>query len=105
MKRYKFQALVTMGGDGTSSSGPALDSVPRRMVLCGHCDDTGASQMFSALVSCEDAVPFRPNGHQQLATLRLIGDDVPTFLDSGSHFDLWRGGEVGHGVVTRRLFS
>ena len=104
MKRYKFQALVTMGKDGGGGPRVTLGSAPRRLVLRGRNDETGHSQVFSALVSCEDEAPFRPHGRQMLVTLRLAGDDVADYLESGRRFDLWLGGDVGHGVVTRRLF-
>jgi hypothetical protein len=104
VKRYKFQALVTMSENGDGGSRVELSSAPRRLVLRGRNDETGRSQIFSALVSCEDEAPFRPHGHQVLVTLRLAGDDVADYLESGGHFDLWLGGEVGRGVVTRRLF-
>jgi hypothetical protein len=104
VKRYKFQALVTMGGDGNGGPRVKLSSAPRRMVVRGRNDQTGHSQVFSALVSCEDEAPFRPHGRQMLVTLRLAGDDVADYLRSGGRFDLWLGRDVGRGVVTRRLF-
>lgn len=105
MKRYKFQALVTMGEDGDGGSGTVLGSASRRMVLRSRNSETGHNQIFTALVSCEDEAPFRPHGHQMLVTLRLAGDDVTDYLASGKHFDLWLGSDVGHGIVTRRLFT
>jgi hypothetical protein len=39
-----------------------------------------------------------------LATLRLAGDDVADYFHIGGRFDVWLGSEVGHGVVTRRMF-
>jgi hypothetical protein len=39
-----------------------------------------------------------------LATLRLAGDDVAGYFHIGGRVDLWLGSDVGHGVVTRRLF-
>ena len=105
MKRYKFQALVTMRGEGDGSPRIRLDSAPRRMVLRGRNEESGRSQMFSTLVSCDDGTPFRPDSRQLLVTLRLTGDDdVTDYLGIGGHFDLWLGGVVGAGVVTRRLF-
>ncbi len=104
MKRYKFQALVTMAADSDGGPDVGLGFAPRRIVLRGQNDQTGHSQIFSALVSCEDEVPFRPHGRQLLITLRLAGDDVADYLHIGGRFDLWLGGDVGHGIVTRRLF-
>jgi hypothetical protein len=104
MKRYKFQALVTMRGKGDDWPRVGLGAAPRRMVLRGRNEESGRSQMFSTLVSCDDGTPFRPDSRQVLVTLRLAGDDVADYLEIGGHFDLWLGGVVGHGVVTRRLF-
>jgi hypothetical protein len=104
VKRYKFQALVNMGEDGDGGPRVTLGSAPRRMVLRGRNDESGHSQIFSALVSCEDEAPFRPHGHQMLVTLRMAGDDVADYFQIGGRFDLWLGSDVGNGTVTRRLF-
>jgi hypothetical protein len=39
-----------------------------------------------------------------VVTLQLAGDDIPSYLDVGSHFDLWLGSDVGKGIITRRMF-
>ena len=59
VKRYKFQALVTLyaGSDGDPYA--KLGSAPRRMVLRGRNEESGRSQVFTALVSCDDDAPFR----------------------------------------------
>lgn len=102
MKRYTFQALVTLYGDGSPRAG--LGPSPRRMVLRGRNAESGRSRMFTALVSCDDERPFRPGSPRVLATLRLADDDVTDYLSIGGHFDLWLGSTVGDGIITRRLF-
>ena len=104
MKRYKFQALVTMRGKSDGGARAPVGAAPRRMVLRGQNNESGRSQMFSTLVSCDEA-PFRPESRQLLVTLRLAGDDVTDYLEIGGHFELWLDGDVGHGIVTRRLFT
>ena len=104
VKRYKFQALVTLYAAADGGPGAELGPAPRRMVLRGRNGESRRSQVFTALVSCEDGGPFRKGSPQVLVTLRLAGDDVPDYLQIGGHFDLWLGGDVGEGVVTRRLF-
>ena len=103
MRQYKFQALVRLY-DGDEGPCGRLGRAPRRVVLRGRNDDTRHSQVFSALVSCDDEGPFRPDSERMLVTVRLAGDDVTDYLHIGSHFDLWLGRNVGDGVVTRRLF-
>lgn len=104
MKRYKFQALVTLHAAGDGRPCPKLEPAPRRMVLRGWSGETGCSQLFTVLVSSEDDGPFRPGSPRAEVTLRVAGDDVADYLGVGQHFVLWMGGEVGEGVVTRRLF-
>jgi hypothetical protein len=37
-------------------------------------------------------------------TIVVLGDDVADYLGPGESFALWRGGDVGRGTVTRRVF-
>ncbi len=104
VKQYKFQALVRIYTDGDGRPLAALGAAPRRVVLRGRNEDSGRSQVYNALVSCDDDGPFRPGGHRLLVTLRLAGDDVTEYLRIGGHFGMWLGCDVGEGVVTRRLF-
>jgi hypothetical protein len=104
MKQYKFQALVRLYTDGDGKPLAALGVAPHRMVLRGRNEEDGRSQIYNALVTCDDGGPFRPGGHRLLVTLRLVGDDVTEYLRIGGHFGLWLGRDVGEGVVTRRLF-
>jgi hypothetical protein len=101
MKRYKFQALVTPNPDEGSRA--KLGSGSHRVVLRAESSETHRTQVFSALVDGDDGGPFRPGKPQVVVTLRVIGDDVSDYLAIGSHFSLWLGGDIGQGVVTRRL--
>jgi hypothetical protein len=101
MQRLKFQALVTpdQGGDARAK----LSSGSHRMVLRVENSETHRTQVFSALVDSADEGSFGPGKPQVMVTLRVVGDDVSDYLDIGSHFSLWNGGDIGQGVVTRRL--
>ena len=59
VKPYKFQGLVTLHAADAGGPCPELGPTPRRMVLRGWDDETGRSQLFPVLVSCEDDRPFR----------------------------------------------
>lgn len=102
MKRYKYQALVSLapravGGLEALSCGSAC-----RMVIRGCHHETGASRFFNALVTTSaDTVPG--DSHTVLV-VTVVGDDAGDYLGAGMDFALWRGHDIGHGVVTRRLF-
>jgi len=102
MQRYKYQALVTPNTDDGDARAK-LSSGSHRMVLRAENSETHRSQVFSALVDGEDDGPFRAGSPQIMVTLRVVGEDVSDYLGIGSHFSLWSGGDVGRGVVTRRL--
>jgi hypothetical protein len=104
VKRYKFQALVTLHAAGDGQPRPKLGPAPCRMVLQGWSGETGHSQLFTVLISCENDGPFGPGSQRTEVTLRVAGDDVADYLGVGREFGLWLGGEIGEGVVTRRLF-
>ena len=104
MKRYKFQALVTLTGQENAGPGVHLGPEPHRMVVRGRDEETRRSQFFSALISCDDDGPFRLGDRGVLVTLRSAGDDVTDHLGIGRHFGLWLGRDVGEVVITRLLF-
>jgi hypothetical protein len=104
MHQYKFQALVKLNPGADGNPCEKLGPAPRRIVLRGHNDDSHSNQLYTALVNCDDDGPIKPGSSQQVVTLRLVGDDVPEYLEVGSEFDLWLGSDVGKGIITRRLF-
>lgn len=104
MHQYKYQALFTVYPGGDGSPREKLGPAPRRMVLRGHDEESRRNQFYAALVSCDDDGPFQPGHAQLLVTLRVAGDDVPHYLHVGSRFELWHGGDIGRGVITRRMF-
>jgi hypothetical protein len=103
MKRYKFQALVTPVRDKNGDAAAVLSSGSHRVVLRAENAETHRTQVFSALVDTEDSDPYQSGKPEMVVTLRVVGDDVADYLDIGSRFSLWQGGDVGEGVVTRRL--
>jgi len=104
MKSYKFQVLVTVLRAGNGAPCMKLGPSPCRVVVRARNDETLRNQVYGALISSYDDRAFRPGSPRVIATLRVTGDDVCDYLHIGSHFHLWAGGDVGEGVVTRRLF-
>lgn len=102
MKRYKYQALVTPlpqhAGDETRLPGPAS-----RMVVRVEHPETHDRRMFSALVSSD--ADTLPSGDPHISvTMTVLGDDACECLCPCADFLLWRGHDIGRGVITRRVF-
>jgi hypothetical protein len=61
--------------------------------------------LFSALVADWELHDRDPaGGSHAVATIIAFGPEPADCLPAGESFVLWRGHEVGHGVVTRRIF-
>lgn len=105
MKTYKYQALITLypPEEGGLDAGPPLH-VRHLTVRASHLE-TGRTAIFSALVSAADGEPLRPGSADLVATMVVLGNDVRAYLAPGAQFALLSGSEVGHGVVSRRLFT
>jgi hypothetical protein len=104
MRRYKYQALVRLAPHDGGSLEATLHGTHRMVVRARH-HDTGGSKLFSALITPGDIDgTFRPGDEEAVLRLEVLGEDVCDYLAPGEQFDLWRGGNVGHGVVCRRLF-
>jgi hypothetical protein len=105
MRRYKYQALVRLAPHEGGSPEVTLGGPGRRMVVRARHHDTGGSKLFSALITVGDVESaFRIGDEETILRIEVLGEDVTDYLAPGEQFDLWRGGNVGHGVVCRRLF-
>jgi hypothetical protein len=101
MKRYKYQALVTLLPPRGQDAEAPLPGPACRMVVRARNHETQQSKIFSALVTTDTAMP--DNSHL-IVTIVVLGDDARDYLRPGGGFALWRGHDVGLGVVTRRKF-
>ena len=103
-RRYTFQAVVTVpasdGEGGAPLPGPDWHGVIRAGTGAGR-----SGGLFTALVSGWEPHDGDPACiSHAVATIIAFGPEPADCLAAGEPFVLWRGQEVGHGVVTRRLF-
>jgi hypothetical protein len=101
MKRYKYQARVTLLPDGGGAP-PALPATTTRMVIKAENRETHASKLFSSLVTIDDTLV--PRKTDVTVTFVVLGDDACDYLATGECFALWNGHDLGLGVITRRVF-
>jgi len=120
MKRYKYQALVSLLPQDAEAAGPpahpVLPAGTSRMVIKAEHRETHVSKLFSSLVTRDetlfsaddnlftgdDAPSVRGSGIT--VTFVVLGDDACDYLSAGDRFALWDGHDLGSGVVTRRIF-
>ena len=111
MKRYKYQTLVKLAPRLDGGAPPALPGPTCRMVVRAHHRETHAPKMFSALLTSGEDSPLASlasnsaaGSGEVSATVIVLGDDAGDYLAPGERFVLWRGHDLGSGVVTRRIF-
>jgi hypothetical protein len=103
LKPYKFQAVVTLLPPPGAAEPAVLPGPVCRLVVRAVQPGSDASRLFSALISPgQDTVPV--DNRHVVVTVTVLGDGAAECLAAGSDFTLWRGSDIGRGVVTRRVF-
>lgn len=103
VKRYKYSALVKLDTPGQAGLRPSLPEAGGRVVVRARHHDSQRTKIFSALVTTTMGEPLRAADHSIQLTMTVLGDDAADYLDAGDSFALWRGHDIGHGVISRRL--
>jgi hypothetical protein len=105
VKTYRFRAIVTL--DAAARDVPALHypgGVHAVMVHACRRDAPGCDRYFPAGLCRDDERPLGPGDHAQV-TITVTDDEAMSYLGPGQRFTLWTGGEVGHGIISRRAFT
>lgn len=64
----------------------------------------GCYRSFAAELCWDDETPLRP-GDRHIVTVTVTDDEAPVFFRPGQRFTLWSGADVGHGTISRRVFT
>ncbi len=101
--RFKFSAVVTLDAGGKAGRQYRC-GVPGLLVRVRSCERPSVQQYFPALFFTDDRGPLRPGDKGVRVTVCVPDDDASGFFQSGQHFVMWDGGDIGHGTVAHRLF-
>lgn len=105
MSSFKFRALITI--DAASPAGPAEQYPSGTHSVMVRCDRLGPphdSKVFPAFMYRDDDQPLRPGESSMIVTIELADQDACAFLGPGQAVTLWNGSDIGHGVISRRVF-
>jgi hypothetical protein len=95
---------------GAAQGGPAqarrryLNHTRDLMVRAPSLSAPPRSRSFPAEFCWDDELPLRP-GDRHVVTITVTDDDAPAFFGAGQRFTLWDGREVGHGTISRQVFT
>jgi hypothetical protein len=102
--RFKFAAVVTLDA-ARRPGGQYLSGVPGLIVHAPSCQSPARHQYFPVVVYTADDRPLRPGDRGVSVVMSVPDDDAGGFFQSGQHFSLWDGADIGHGTVSQRVFS
>lgn len=113
LRQTRFRALITLD-PATPSRGtpmPAAAVPPQYpnhtralMVRALRPRIPGTIRYFAAEICWDGDEPLHPGDHA-IVTITLTDDEAVAYLEGGQRFTLWSGGDVGHGTISRRVFT
>ena len=105
MKQFRFRALVTFDAIAPDRAARQYPSGTHAlMVHIRRSASAGSDMFFPAVITQDDEKPLRPGMHT-VVNIALTSDGAAAPLDAGQHFTLWGGGDIGHGIITRQVYT
>ena len=66
--------------------------------------NAGSIRYFPAEISWDRGQWLHP-GDRAWVTVTVTDDDAGAYFDAGQRFTLWSGGDVGHGLIARKVYT
>jgi hypothetical protein len=105
VRLYKFRALITLDGAGTDRGARRYPSGTHSvMVRCGRRDEPASRKIFPAAIYRADGEALAPGDSGVVVTIEIADDQACALLGPGQQVTLWNGSDIGHGVISRRVF-
>jgi hypothetical protein len=120
MRQVRYRALIALDSAPAEPERPVirrrprvpLAAVPRQypnhthalMVRACCLAKPDYARCFPAELSWDDEQPLHP-GDRAEVTITMIDDEAPAFFGAGQRFSLWDGADIGHGTVSRQVFT
>jgi hypothetical protein len=112
MRQVRYRALIALDSEPAKPDTRHVLPVPRQYVNHTHalmiraCCLTrpGYTRCFPAELCWDDEQPLHPGDHAEV-TITMTDDEAPEFFGSGQRFTLWNGADIGHGTISRRVYS
>jgi hypothetical protein len=109
VRQFRFRALITLD---PAAPRPATLHPPARqypnhthaLMIQAHDLRTGYIRYFPAELCSDSEQPLHP-GDRAVVTITVTDDEASAFFGAGQRFTLWSGGDVGHGTISRRVFT
>ncbi len=105
MRQVRYRALIALDAIPRQPSAGEYHNHTRALMVRAHClSKPSYSRCFPAELSWDDERPLHPGDHAEV-TITMIDDEVAAFFGSGQRFSLWNGDDIGHGTISRRVYT
>jgi hypothetical protein len=117
MRQVRYRALIALDSVPAEPDALNMPKAPvaskRRqypnhthaLMIRAQClSKPGYARCFPAELSWEDERPLHP-GDRAEVTITITDDEVAEFFGAGQRFSLWNGADIGHGTISRRVFT
>jgi len=110
VRRARFRAIITLDPAGPPASvlhPPAqqyLNHTRSLVVRTYPRQGDRCTRYFPAEICWDTEQPLHPGDHA-IVTITVTDDQADAHLGAGQQFALWSGGDVGHGILTRKVYT
>ena len=105
MGQVRYRALIAL--DAVSRQAGAREYHNHTHSLMVHAHGVGSPaqiRYFPAELSWDDERILHP-GDRAEVTITIVDDEAASFFGCGQRFDLWNGSDIGHGTISRQVYS
>lgn len=104
VRQARFRALIVLNQlDG--DTGREYANRARGLMIEAYCPGPpGSVRFFPARISWDGDQALHPGDHA-VVTITMTDDDAGEFFEAGQQFRLWSGRVVGHGTISRKVYS
>lgn len=101
MKVFRFRAIVSLDPPEPGKEARQYPPGCRGLMLrCGPHQ----GQNLPAAIYRADELPLAQGDRSVVVTMEVADDSACAVLDAGERFAIWNGTDIGHGIISRRVF-
>jgi hypothetical protein len=109
MRQVRYRALIALDPDAQQNvrkkKAQEYLNHTHTVMVRAHClSRPSYTRVFPAELSWEDERPLHPGDHAEV-TITMTDDEADAFFGAGQRISLWTGTDIGHGTISRRVFT
>lgn len=105
VRPFRFRALVALDGVPPGHAARQYVSPTHGLMLrAARLRHPSQQRFFPAEIAWDDQQPLKA-GDRAVVTITLTDEDTELFFAAGQRFTLWNGDNIGHGVISRQIFT